>query len=84
MERPHEHQPEHQTAQGHDHPNSQRVLLPTAAFEIRNPSDRLQASRHNSHPRTLALHCGHYSLELAPFAFPAAVRLGLFLFEALA
>ena len=33
---------------------------------------------------TLVLPCGHYSLELAPFAFPAAARLGLFLFEALA
>jgi len=33
---------------------------------------------------TLVLPCGHYSLELAPFAFPAALRLGLFLFEALA
>ncbi len=28
--------------------------------------------------------CGHYSLELKPFAFPAGLRLGLFLFEALA
>ena len=33
---------------------------------------------------TLTLPCGHYSLELAPFAIPAALRLGLFLFEALA
>jgi dipeptidyl aminopeptidase/acylaminoacyl peptidase len=32
---------------------------------------------------TLVLPCGHYSLELAPFAFPAGLRLGLFLFEAL-
>jgi hypothetical protein len=33
---------------------------------------------------TMTLPCGHYSLELAPFAFPAGLRLGLFLFEALA
>jgi pyruvate-formate lyase-activating enzyme len=33
---------------------------------------------------TMTLSCGHYSLELAPFAYPAALRLGLFLFEALA
>ena len=33
---------------------------------------------------TLVLPCGHYSLELAPFAFTAGLRLGLFLFEALA
>jgi hypothetical protein len=33
---------------------------------------------------TLTLPCGHYSLELAPFAFPAALRMGLFLFGALA
>jgi Prolyl oligopeptidase family len=33
---------------------------------------------------TMTLPCGHYSLELAPFAFPAALRLGLFLFESLA
>jgi len=32
---------------------------------------------------TLTLPCGHYSLELAPFAFPAGLRLGLFLFESL-
>lgn len=33
---------------------------------------------------TLILPCGHYSLELAPFALPAGLRLGLFLFQALA
>jgi len=33
---------------------------------------------------TMTLPCGHYSLELLPFAIPAAVRLGLFLFESLA
>ncbi len=33
---------------------------------------------------TLTLPCGHYSLELAPFAFPAGLRLGLFLLESLA
>jgi len=32
---------------------------------------------------TMVLPCGHYSLELAPFAIPAVLRLGLFLFEAL-
>jgi hypothetical protein len=32
---------------------------------------------------TLVLPCGHYSLELVPFAYPAALRLGLFLFETL-
>jgi len=32
---------------------------------------------------TFIMPCGHYSLELAPFAFPAGLRLGLFLFEAL-
>ena len=33
---------------------------------------------------TMTLACGHYSLELAPFAYPAALRLGMFLFESLA
>jgi hypothetical protein len=33
---------------------------------------------------TMTLPCGHYSLELPPFAFPAGLRLGLFLFQALA
>jgi hypothetical protein len=33
---------------------------------------------------TLTLPCGHYSLELTPFAVPAGLRLGLFMFEALA
>jgi hypothetical protein len=27
--------------------------------------------RHGAHPRTLALHCGHYSLELFPFSYLA-------------
>jgi hypothetical protein len=30
---------------------------------------------------TMTLSCGHYSLELAPFAYPAGLRLGLFLLE---
>ena len=29
----------------------------------------------------LRLPCGHYSLELAPFSYPAAVQMGLFLFR---
>ena len=33
---------------------------------------------------TLTLPCGHYSLELAPFAFSAGLRLGLFLLSVLA
>ncbi len=33
---------------------------------------------------TMTMPCGHYSLELAPFAFPAGLRLGLFLCETLA
>jgi hypothetical protein len=33
---------------------------------------------------TMTLPCGHYSLELAPFAFSAGLRLGLFLLSALA
>ena len=40
--------------------------------------------RHNSHPRTLALHCGHYSLELPPFSHIAGYRMLTFLREALA
>ena len=33
---------------------------------------------------TLTLPCGHYSLELPPFAWAAGFRVGMFLFEALA
>jgi hypothetical protein len=33
---------------------------------------------------TMTLPCGHYSLELAPFAYPAGLRLGLFLLANLA
>jgi pimeloyl-ACP methyl ester carboxylesterase len=33
---------------------------------------------------TMTMPCGHYSLELAPFAFPAGLRLGFFLLSALA
>ena len=40
--------------------------------------------RHNAHPRTLALHCGHYSLELPPFSHIAGFRMLTFLRSALA
>jgi hypothetical protein len=33
---------------------------------------------------TMTMPCGHYSLELAPFAFSAGLRLGLFLLASLA
>jgi len=34
-------------------------------------------------PRTLGLLCGHYSLELAPFSYIAALRVGMFFLETL-
>jgi Prolyl oligopeptidase family len=40
--------------------------------------------RHGAHPRTLALHCGHYSLELAPFSYIAGYRMLSFFRSALA
>jgi hypothetical protein len=40
--------------------------------------------RHKPYPRTLALHCGHYSLELPPFSHIAGYRMLTFLREALA
>jgi hypothetical protein len=40
--------------------------------------------RHKPHPRTLALHCGHYSLELPPFSHIAGYRMLTFLRSALA
>jgi hypothetical protein len=40
--------------------------------------------RHNAHPRTLALHCGHYSLELPPFSHIAGYKMLTFLRSALA
>jgi hypothetical protein len=40
--------------------------------------------RHGGHPRTLALHCGHYSLELFPFSYIAGYRVLSFLRSALA
>jgi hypothetical protein len=40
--------------------------------------------RHNANPRTLALHCGHYSLELPPFSHIAGYRMLTFLRQALA
>jgi hypothetical protein len=36
-----------------------------------------------SEPRTLGLHCGHYSLELPPFSYVAGYRMGAFFLEAL-
>ncbi len=40
--------------------------------------------RHGGHPRTLALHCGHYSLELFPFSYIAGYCMLSFLRSALA
>ncbi len=40
--------------------------------------------RHGAHPRSLQLHCGHYSLELAPFSYIAGYRMLTFLRTALA
>lgn len=40
--------------------------------------------RHNAHPRTLGLHCGHYSLELPPFSHVAGYCMLAFLRSALA
>jgi hypothetical protein len=39
--------------------------------------------RHGANPRTLGLHCGHYSLELAPFSYLAGYRMLAFLRSAL-
>jgi hypothetical protein len=33
---------------------------------------------------TLLMPCGHYSLELKPFSYPAALKMGMFLFQHLA
>jgi hypothetical protein len=40
--------------------------------------------RHGAHPRALELHCGHYSLELAPFSYIAGYKMLTFLRSALA
>ncbi len=39
---------------------------------------------HGAHPRSLQLHCGHYSLELAPFSYVAGYQMLTFLRSALA
>jgi hypothetical protein len=36
------------------------------------------------HAEVMRLHCGHYSLELKPFSYPAALAMGFFLFRNLA
>jgi hypothetical protein len=40
--------------------------------------------RHGASPRSMALHCGHYSLELAPFSYIAGYKMLFFLRSALA
>jgi dienelactone hydrolase len=40
--------------------------------------------RHGAHPRSLQLHCGHYSLELPPFSYIAGYQMLTFLRSALA
>lgn len=43
-------------------------------------SQMLEALRRTgAHPRTLELHCGHYSLELSPFSYIAGYRMLTFL-----
>src|SRR6266446_752853 len=37
--------------------------------------------RHSADPRTLELHCGHYSLELPPFSYIAGYRMLSFFLE---
>ena len=39
--------------------------------------------RNGASPHTLGLHCGHYSLELAPFSYIAGYRMLAFLRGAL-
>jgi dienelactone hydrolase len=39
---------------------------------------------HGAHPRSLQLHCGHYSLELPPFSYIAGYQMLTFLRSALA
>ena len=67
----------------------QRLLMicgrydPTFWYEF--TEDMFRSLREKGIPlETVTLPCGHYSLELAPFALPAGLRLGLFLFESLA
>ena len=46
--------------------------------------DMLAALRKNGcEPKTLELHCGHYSLELPPFSYVAGMRMGAFFVQAL-
>jgi hypothetical protein len=40
--------------------------------------------RHGAAPKSVALHCGHYSLELAPFSYIAGYRMLTFLRSSLA
>ncbi len=40
--------------------------------------------RNGADPRTLELHCGHYSLELPPFSYIAGYRMLSFFVESLA
>jgi len=68
--------------------SSQRMLMvsgrydPTFWFEFTDKMFRTLKEK-GVDLETFVMPCGHYSLELAPFAFPAGLRLGLFLFEAL-
>jgi len=39
---------------------------------------------HGGEHQSLVMPCGHYSLELVPFAYTAALRMGSFLFRNLA
>jgi hypothetical protein len=43
-----------------------------------------EVSKHGVEHKAMLLPCGHYSLELWPFSYPAALQMGLFLFQHLA
>jgi len=67
----------------------QRMLMIGARYDpsfwYEFTEELFQASREKGiELETLTLPCGHYSLELAPFAWTAAARLGFFLLETLA
>ncbi len=67
---------------------NQRFLMISGKYDptfwIELTQEMFAALREKGIPvETMVLSCGHYSLELRPFAYRAGLRVGLFLFEAL-
>ena len=68
---------------------AQKMLMVTGTYDLTFRSELSEeiirkVRSEGIESEVLRLPCGHYSLELAPFSYPAALQMGMFLFRNLA